>query len=58
MKVIPILTTCLSLAAIGSLAGCNTAQGLGRDTQALGRGIERTAKKAPTPPKPPKPPLP
>lgn len=36
----------LSLLALGLLSACNTMQGLGRDIEHLGNGINRTATNA------------
>jgi len=33
-------------AVVAMLAGCNTVEGVGQDTQAAGRGIERAAEQA------------
>jgi predicted small secreted protein len=40
------LIAVLAAALLGMLAGCNTVEGFGQDTQAAGRGIERAADKS------------
>ncbi len=40
------LVALLVASVFAMLAGCNTVEGFGQDTQAAGRGIERAADKA------------
>ncbi len=40
------LVAVLLVSVLGMLAGCNTIEGFGQDTQAAGRSIERAADKA------------
>jgi len=63
MKAPYFLIFLFGLGAVGLTAGCNTAEGFGRDMQMAGQGIANTAEKVkedglPKPPPPPPPPEP
>ncbi|MET4699481.1 putative small secreted protein [Constrictibacter sp. MBR-5] len=44
MTILRRLGTVALLALMPTLAGCNTVEGVGRDVQATGKAIERTAR--------------
>ncbi len=44
MTILRRLATVALLALVPTLAGCNTVEGVGRDVQATGKAIERTAR--------------